>query len=76
MLKFSFFFSMLICCAAAQAEDIGPWFGGEVALPQQVSVYVTVGNSSDSKQNPNCTIYSCPKPKNIVKPELKSAANP
>jgi hypothetical protein len=76
MLKFWISVSILVCCSSAQAEEVGPWFGSEVASPEQVSVIVTATNGSDPVQNPNCTIYSCPKLKNIVKPELKSAANP
>ncbi len=76
MLKRWISISYLICCGAAQAEEVGPWFGTEVTSPEQVSVIVTNTNMSNLDQNPNCTIYSCPKLKNIVKPELKSAANP
>ena len=76
MLKFGVFISTLVFCGSVQAEDMGPWFGSDVASPEQVSVIVTSKNASDIDRNPNCTIYSCVGPKNIVKPELKSAANP
>lgn len=76
MLKFGIPIGVLICCGSVQAEEVGPWFGSEVNSPEQVSVDVTATNASDFAQKPNCTIYSCPKIKNIVKPELKSASNP
>ena len=76
LLKCWIFISLLICCVSAQAEDVGPWFGSEVTSPEQVSAIVVNTNMSDFDQNPDCTIYSCSNLKNIVKPELKSAANP
>jgi hypothetical protein len=76
MLKFWVSIIVLACGGSAQAEDTGPWFGSVVASPEQVSVIVTATNDSELNQNPNCTIYSCSKPKNIVKPELKSVSNP
>jgi hypothetical protein len=76
VLKFWVLIVVLACSGSAQAEDIGPWFGSEVASPEQVSVNIAAATSSVVNQNQNCTIYSCSKPENIVKPELKSASNP
>ena len=76
LLKRWIFISVLSCCGSAQAQEPGPWFGGEVISPEQVSVVATTTNVSEIDQEANCTIYSCPKSKNIVKPELKSASNP
>ena len=76
MLKRWVLILVLTHCGSAQAEDIGPWIGGAVVAPEQVSIMVQQSNALDMSQSADCTIYSCYNEKNIVKPELKSASNP